>query len=67
MFKYLKSLTAIKDDCKGVTMLEYAIMGAILAAALIAIVPLLTGYVKADFNTIGTQLTSGASTAGAGS
>lgn len=67
MFKYLKTLAALKNDRRGVTMLEYAIMGAILAAALVAIVPLLTGFVKTDFNTIGTALTSGASTAGAGS
>lgn len=65
MFKYLKTLAALKNDRRGVTMLEYAIMGAVIAAALVLVVPLLTRAINTDFTTIATTVTSGASTAGA--
>ena len=39
----------LREDCSGVTMLEYAIMGSIIAAALVLAVPPITNAVTADF------------------
>ena len=38
----------IGDDCRAVTMLEYAIMGSIIAAALVLAVPQLTSAVSTN-------------------
>ena len=58
MYEYLKTWLELKTDRRAVTMLEYAIMGSIIAAALVVAVPILTGAVSTRFGTIGTTITS---------
>jgi len=48
----------IKDE-RGITMVEYAIMAALIAAALVVAVPTLTSAVSSGFTTIGGHITSG--------
>lgn len=59
MLQYLKTWMELKTDRRAVTMLEYAIMGSIIAAALIVAVPLLTSAVNTEFGTIATNITTG--------
>jgi Flp pilus assembly pilin Flp len=59
MFEYVKSWMELKTDRRAVTMLEYAIMGSIIAAALVLAVPLLTNAVSSEFTTIATNITTG--------
>lgn len=56
MFEYLKTWTQLKTDRRGVTMLEYAIMGALVAGGLVVAVPFLTNGVKAGFTNIATDI-----------
>ena len=58
MFGHLKTWLELKTDRRGVTMLEYAIMGSIIAAALVIAVPLLTGAVSTAFGGIESNVTS---------
>jgi pilus assembly protein Flp/PilA len=58
MLGYLKTWVALKTDNRGVTMVEYAIMAAIIAVTLVAIVPDLTGGVKTGFGNIATSITT---------
>jgi len=48
----------VRDD-RGITMVEYAIMAALIAAALVIAVPTLTTAVSTGFTTIGTHITTG--------
>jgi Flp pilus assembly pilin Flp len=57
MFGYLKTLRELKTDRRGVTMLEYAIMGSIIAAALVLAVPILTNAVSTQFHTTAGSVT----------
>ncbi len=50
------SLKAIGRDCRAVTMLEYAIMGAVIVAALVTAVPPMTTYVSSAFNLMANRL-----------
>ena len=59
MFEYLKTWIELKTDRRAVTMLEYAIMGSIIAGALVLAVPILTGAVSTEFGTIATNITTG--------
>ncbi len=59
MFEYVKSWLELKTDRRAVTMLEYAIMGSIIAAALVIAVPLLTNAVNTEFGNIATNITTG--------
>jgi Flp pilus assembly pilin Flp len=59
MFGHLKTWLELKTDRRGVTMLEYAIMGSIIAAALVIIVPNLTTAVTTAFGSIESNVTSG--------
>jgi Flp pilus assembly pilin Flp len=60
MYEYLKTWLELKTDRRAVTMLEYAIMGSIIAAALVIAVPILTGAVNTEFGTIAGNITTGA-------
>ena len=64
MFKDLRTLLELKTDRRGVTMLEYAIMGSIIAAALVLAVPLLTNAVSTQFTTTATSVTGAVGTSG---
>ena len=56
MYEYLKTWLELKTDRRAVTMLEYAIMGSIIAAVLVAAVPLLTGAVSTRFGAISSSI-----------
>jgi Flp pilus assembly pilin Flp len=58
MLDYLKTWTELKTDRRGVTMLEYAIMGSLIAAVLILAVPALTGAVSTEFGSIASDVTT---------
>jgi Flp pilus assembly pilin Flp len=62
MLKNLKTWRELKTDRRGVTMLEYAIMGSIIAGALVVAVPYLTNAVGNSFSHVSTSLGSGATT-----
>lgn len=47
---------ALRDDRSGVTMLEYAIMGSIVAAALVLAAPLLTNAVANNLHYMANQI-----------
>ena len=57
MFGHLKTWLELKTDRRGVTMLEYAIMGSIIAAALVLAVPILTNAVSTQFTTTASSVT----------
>ncbi len=59
MLEHLKTWVELKTDRRAVTMLEYAIMGSLIAAVLIVAVPLLTGAVSTEFTTIAGNITGG--------
>jgi Flp pilus assembly pilin Flp len=59
MVEYLKSWLELKTDRRAVTMLEYAIMGSLIAAVLVAAVPTLTAAVSSEFGTIAGDITKG--------
>ncbi len=59
MLEYLKAWAELKTDRRAVTMLEYAIMGSLIAAVLVVAVPILTGAVKTEFTTIAGNITGG--------
>jgi Flp pilus assembly pilin Flp len=59
MIEYLKSWLELKTDRRAVTMLEYAIMGSLLAAVLVIAVPTLTTAVSAEFGKIASDITTG--------
>ena len=46
----------LREDCSGVTMLEYAIMGSIIAAALVLAVPPITNAVTADIQFMASKI-----------
>src|SRR5690348_15503331 len=58
MFEYLKAWLELKSDRRAVTMLEYAIMGSIIAGALVVAVPYLTNAVSAEFTGIAGHMTA---------
>lgn len=62
MVEYLKTWLQLKNDRRGVTMLEYAILGAMVAAILVLAVPKLTGAISGAFTGFSSDVT-GASTA----
>jgi Flp pilus assembly pilin Flp len=59
MIEYLKTWLELKTDRQAVTMLEYAIMGSLIAAVLVVAIPVLTGAVTTSFTTIAGHITSG--------
>jgi Flp pilus assembly pilin Flp len=67
MCKFLRAWSNLKTDRRGVTMLEYAIMGSIIAGALVVAVPFLTEHVGSSFTAIGSNLTSANTTGGTSS
>lgn len=59
MLEYLKAWVELKTDRRAVTMLEYAIMGSLIAAVLVVAVPILTAAVKTEFTAIAADITGG--------
>jgi Flp pilus assembly pilin Flp len=59
MLDSLKTWMDLKTDRRAVTMLEYAIMGSLIAAVLVLAVPTLTGAVQTEFTTIAGYITTG--------
>ncbi len=59
MLEYVKAWVELKTDRRAVTMLEYAIMGSLIAAVLVVAVPILTTAVKTEFTTIAGNITGG--------
>ena len=59
MYEYLKTWVELKTDRRAVTMLEYAIMGSLIAAVLVVAVPILTGSVTTEFTKIAGNITGG--------
>lgn len=52
MLDSLKTWPKLKTDRRAVTMLEYAIMGSLIAAVLVIAVPTLTNAVQTAFGVI---------------
>ena len=59
MLDSLKTWMELKTDRRAVTMLEYAIMGSLIAAVLVLAVPTLTTAVSTEFSTIAGYVTTG--------
>ncbi len=59
MLEYLKAWVELKTDRRAVTMLEYAIMGSLIAAVLVVAVPVLTKAVSTEFGVIAGDITGG--------
>ena len=57
MSEFVKRLLELKCDRRGINMIEYAIMGSIIAAALVLAVPVLTAGVTTGFNTMASNVT----------
>ena len=51
-----KAMKGISSDKKGVTAVEYALMGALIAAALVTATTALQGKISTAFTTIGTSI-----------
>jgi Flp pilus assembly pilin Flp len=56
MYTPVRKFQIIGNDCRAVTMLEYAIMGSIIAAALILAVSPITNAVSADIQFMANQI-----------
>ena len=52
----VRTWRAIRSDHQAATMIEYAIMGAIIAAALVTATPLLTTAVNSSFVTMASKV-----------
>ena len=52
MFEYLKTWLELKTDRRAVTMLEYAIMGAVIAAVAVVGATALGGAINTEFSTL---------------
>jgi Flp pilus assembly pilin Flp len=64
MVEYLKTWLELKTDRRAVTMLEYAIMGSLIAAVLVATVPTLKTAISDSFTAISTDITNAPTTIG---
>ena len=58
MMNYIRRLTKIRDDKRGVTAVEYGIMAALIATALVTSVGYLTGGISTAFSKIQTTMGS---------
>jgi pilus assembly protein Flp/PilA len=56
MLNALTLLTNVKNDRRGVTAVEYGMIAALIAVAIVAIVSTLGGQLSAAFNTVSTAL-----------
>jgi hypothetical protein len=56
MSTLLKTFHIIGNDCRAVTMLEYAVMGSLIAAVLASAVPPITQPVIAAMNFMASQI-----------
>jgi Flp pilus assembly pilin Flp len=55
---FVQSLRAAAKDRRGVTAIEYALVGALMAAIVVAAVPLIKGGIDATFTDISDTLKS---------
>jgi len=68
MIEYLRAWMALKTDQRGVTMVEYGLMAALVAVVCITAVTVLGSNLNTVFTTIGTSVsTANGAGAGAGS
>jgi len=58
MIEFLKAWTALKTDTRGVTMVEYGLMAALIAVVCIATVTTLGTELSAKFTAIATSVAS---------
>jgi pilus assembly protein Flp/PilA len=56
MIEYLKAWTALKTDKRGVTMVEYGLMAALIAVVCITAVTTLGTDLSSKFNTIASSV-----------
>lgn len=56
MIQYLSTWLQLKSDCRAVTGMEYALIGSLIAVAIIGAVTGLGTGIKTTFNTIATSL-----------
>lgn len=61
MIEYLKCWAALKSDKRGVTMVEYGLMAALIAVVCIAAVTTLGTDLSSKFSTIATSISSAGS------
>ena len=57
--RYLTTVRRFLVDDAGLEMVEYSLIAAVVAGALVAIVLVLTGAVNTGFTNIGTHITTG--------
>lgn len=60
MLQFLNKLMALKRDEKGVTALEYGLIAALIAVAIISGVTTLGGAIGSTFTNIGTKFSASA-------
>jgi len=58
MIEYLTAWAALKTDQRGVTMVEYGLMAALVAIVCITAVTILGTQLNSVFSTIGSSVTS---------
>ena len=53
---FMQTLLALRNDKRGVTIIEYALLAALIGIALVAALGTLKGSISTAFSTIGTDL-----------
>ncbi|GBQ82719.1 hypothetical protein AA13595_0994 [Gluconacetobacter johannae DSM 13595] len=61
MFQHLMNLTDLKRDRRGVTMLEYGLIAALVAVVAVAAVRTMGGQLSSAFVTVGDDIPASAS------
>lgn len=56
LLQMLQMLRTLRKDDRGVTAIEYGLLAALIAVAIIAVILLVQGGLSTTFNTVGTQL-----------
>ncbi len=56
MLEYARAWLALRSDKRGVTAVEYGLIAALMAAALVVVVPFITGGLNTAFTAIQTTL-----------
>jgi len=56
VIEYVKSWSELASDRRAVTALEYALMGSLIAVAIVTAVTTLAGSISTAFNNMGTSL-----------
>jgi len=53
---FIQKIRALRSDKRGVTIIEYALLAALIGVALISAMSTLQGKISTEFSTIGTSL-----------